>query len=164
MTRGVPKRPQDMTEKEWDYSLFAVGNRHAIAPMLGWTSYHTLRSKGSRAGFPDRTLYRDRIIFAELKKHGGKPTDEQVKWLDGLARAGGEVYVWTPLDFDEIGRILGRRWRRRAVPQRIGEEEVSVPVLCFDAEDWTPASIWVPGFGRAENLDRGPTSEQLAIA
>lgn len=163
MTRTAV-RPQDMTEKEWDYSLFAVGNRHAIAPMLGWTSYHTLRSKGSRAGFPDRTLYRDRIIFAELKKCGGKPTDEQVKWLDGLASAGGEVYVWLPTDFDEIGRVLGRRWLRRAAPRRVGDEEITVPLLCYGAEEWTPGSMWVPGHGRAETLDRQPPTEQLSLS
>jgi hypothetical protein len=76
---------------------------------LGWTTYHTLRSRGSRAGYPDRTLVRERILFVELKREKTGPTDDQVEWLDKLATAGGEVYLWRPSDLDEIARILTGR-------------------------------------------------------
>ncbi len=95
----------DPLEKEWDYQLF--NSKKGLAPMLGWRlCYHTLRSKGSQSGFPDRVLVRERVIFAELKREKGVLTPAQIEWLNGLARAGAEVYVWRPSDLDEIAQIL----------------------------------------------------------
>lgn len=137
---SLAKRPEDWTETEFDAQLFR--NANSLAKTLGWTSYHTLRSRGSKAGFPDRTLYRDRVIFAELKKGREKPTELQVEWLDGLAKAGAEVYLWRPGDYEEIGRILGARWHLRFGGGRW---------LARDAgETWEPASIWIPGEGRRD--------------
>lgn len=100
----------DILEKEWDYQLF--NSKRGLAPMCGWRlCYHTLRSKGSQSGFPDRVLVRERVIFAELKREKGVPTPAQVDWLNGLAAAGAEVYLWRPSDLDEIGLILSRRGR-----------------------------------------------------
>ncbi len=100
----------DPLEKEWDYQLF--NSKKGLAPMLGWRlCYHTLRSKGSQSGFPDRVLVRERVIFAELKREKGVPTPAQVDWLNGLAAAGAEVYLWKPSDLDEIGKILAMRFR-----------------------------------------------------
>jgi hypothetical protein len=106
---------EDILEKEWDATLF--NSQKGLAPMLGWSlAYHTLRSKGSQTGFPDRVLVRDRVIFAELKREKTKPTPSQVEWLDGLAKANAEVYVWRPSDLDEIGEILSMRARPIAQP------------------------------------------------
>ncbi len=100
----------DPLEKEWDYQLF--NSKKGLAPMLGWRlCYHTLRSKGSQSGFPDRVLVRDRVIFAELKREKGVVTDAQRDWLDGLAAAHAEVYLWRPSDLDEIAKILAARSR-----------------------------------------------------
>lgn len=131
----------EILEKDWDAQLF--NTQRGLAPNLGWTlSYHTLRSKGSRSGFPDRVLIRERVIFAELKREKTKPTEEQVRFLDGLAAAGAEVYVWRPSDLDEIGRILSRRWQRvvgvHPQPSLVG------PAF----EVWTPGSLWMAGQGR----------------
>jgi hypothetical protein len=108
---------EDILEKEWDHTLF--NSKNGVAAMLGWRlCYHTLRSKGSQSGFPDRVLVRERIIFVELKREltGKKsedekrqPTEHQREWLDGLAAAGAEVYLWRPSDLDEIAKILS--WR-----------------------------------------------------
>ena len=59
-------------------------------------------------GFPDLVLARQgRLIFAELKREGRKPTPPQQGWLEVLATcAGVEVYLWTPADWGEIVRIL----------------------------------------------------------
>jgi hypothetical protein len=96
---------EDILEKEWDATLF--NSQKGLAPMLGWRlCYHTLRSKGSQSGFPDRLLVRERVIFAELKREKGNPTETQIEWLDGLAIAGAEVYLWRPSDLDEIAKIL----------------------------------------------------------
>jgi hypothetical protein len=106
---------EDVLEKEWDATLF--NSQRGLAPMLGWRlCYHTLRSKGSQSGFPDRVLVRERVIFAELKREKGKPTDSQIEWLDQLAFAGAEVYLWRPSDLEEIGQILSARHRLPPYP------------------------------------------------
>lgn len=154
---GPAKALAAITENEWDAWLFR--NRDSVAKTLGWTSYHTLRSKGSRSGFPDRTLFRDRVIFAELKTIKNKPTDEQVMWLDGLSRAGGEVYLWRPDDGDDVARVLGRRWRLDHILDAASGR--MLPTLIHDGDRWTPGSIWVAGVGRAESL--APKPGQMAL-
>lgn len=82
-----------MTEKQ----LQEVVRR--IALLRGWRYYHTHRSQHSPAGFPDCTLARGpRLVFAELKRQGGKVTTEQQAWLDDLTAASVEVYTWRPAD------------------------------------------------------------------
>jgi hypothetical protein len=169
--RTLSKPLVDVLEKEWDQTLFAA--RRGLAPSLGWSSYHTLRSRGSASGYPDRTLWRDRGLFAELKREltGNKredlnrrPKPAQVAVLDGLARAGWEVYVWRPSDIDEVAEILGRRWRF----YRFGAGSVSIeraPFLAKPSADgtpapgtiWIPRSLWIPGAGRAG--DAGAATE-----
>jgi hypothetical protein len=115
MARMIAKPLEDILEKEWDHTLF--NSQKGLAPMLGWKlCYHTLRSKGSQSGFPDRVLVRERVIFVELKREKTGPTPNQVEWLDGLAIAGAEVYVWRPRDLEEIGLILSARQRPAAPP------------------------------------------------
>lgn len=80
-----------------------------LARLLGWWVYHTHDSRRSTAGFPDLVLIRDRVIFAELKTSSGKVRDAQKLWIGLLERAGGEVYLWRPDDFDEVHEILRRR-------------------------------------------------------
>ena len=90
-----------------------------LARTLGWRVAHfrpAETKKGWRtpveadgAGFPDLVLTRDRVIFAELKREGKSPRQDQVEWLNGLAKAGAEVYVWTLADYDEIVRVLSQR-------------------------------------------------------
>jgi len=51
-----------------------------------------------------------RVIFAELKRNGARPTPAQRAWLEALqACAGVEVYLWTPNDWDAIIDALQRR-------------------------------------------------------
>lgn len=135
----------EILEKDWDAQLF--NTQKGLAPNLGWTlSYHTLRSKGSRSGFPDRVLIRERVIFAELKREKTKPTPEQIVYLDGLAAAGAEVYLWRPSDLDEIGRVLSRRqmWLPEARELVVGFER------------FKPGSLWMAGQGR---YDQRPMPE-----
>lgn len=80
-----------------------------IARLLHWRCYHTFDSRKSEAGFPDLVLVRERVIFAEVKRVGERPRPSQMEWLNDLARAGAEVYVWTESDYDEIASILSRR-------------------------------------------------------
>lgn len=139
--KTAPQKLDAMLEKEWDTQLF--NSQRGLATNLGWTLvYHVLRSKGSRSGFPDRVLVRDRVVFAELKREKTHPTDEQVKWLDGLATAGAEVYLWRPRDLDEVGRILSKRWNYVQHGQYPG------PHLVGEAfAHWTPDCLWIAGEG-----------------
>lgn len=123
---------EDKLEKQWDADLFG---KKGLATLLGWESHWTFLSKGSRAGFPDRTLCKDRIVFVELKreKKTATPlTTSQREWLDRLARAGGECYLWRPSDLDEIALILGRSGHPNTRMMHI------------------PFSMWLPGHGRAD--------------
>ena len=80
----------------------------AAAKVLGWRVYFTVRSKFSPSGYPDLTMVRgERILFAELKVKGRKPTPIQRDWLQALAGVpSAEVHVWTPDDWSEIDTAL----------------------------------------------------------
>jgi VRR-NUC domain len=93
--------PED--EESWLAWVIDYATR---AARPAWRHYHTRRSTGSVAGFPDLTLWRERVVFAELKTERGRVTRDQWAVLDGLRAAGAEVYVWRPSDRPEIERIL----------------------------------------------------------
>lgn len=87
-----------------------------LARLKGWRVMH-IHPAGSRNGFmtpagadgkgyPDLTLVRERVVFAELKVGSNKPTPEQEDWARWLTAAGGEVYLWHPRDWDEIVKTL----------------------------------------------------------
>jgi len=79
-----------------------------LARLRNWLVYHTHDSRRSASGFPDLVLCRPpRLIFAELKSEKGKPTMEQVAWLDALSGCGVEVFCWRPSDLERVAWILG---------------------------------------------------------
>jgi hypothetical protein len=133
VSKLAPAQPLTaVLEREWDRDLFS---KKGLATMLGWESQWTFLSKGSRAGYPDRTCCRERIIFVELKREASVATpitDAQKGWLDRLAAAGGEVYLWRPSDLEEIGRVLAHRGRHQG---------------------WL-ATAWLPGIGRADTTEQ----------
>jgi hypothetical protein len=69
-------------------------------------SWHTAASGTLRKGWPDLVLVRDRVIFAELKKTGGRVSLDQVPVHRALTGAGAEFYIWHPEQFDMIQEIL----------------------------------------------------------
>lgn len=72
----------------------------------GWV---TAMSGPGCKGWPDIFAVRGpRLLAAELKGRKGKLEPEQREWLDVLAAAGVEAYVWTPSEWDsgEIARVL----------------------------------------------------------
>lgn len=67
---------------------------------LGLRYYHTHRSQHSPSGFPDDVIVGPtRMVYRELKRESGKPTDEQQAWLDALAAVGQDTGVWRPSDW-----------------------------------------------------------------
>jgi hypothetical protein len=103
-----------VTEREFQRAVVE------LARLMGWRVHHTRPALTQRgrwltpiqgdAGFPDLVLCRPpRLILAELKRVGGKPTVEQQAWLHALAScAGVECYLWTPADWDSVARTLKR--------------------------------------------------------
>jgi hypothetical protein len=88
-----------------------------LARTLGWKVAHfrAARTKhgwatpvaADGAGFPDLCmLRRERIVFAELKRVGGKLRPEQEDWQHAVNISVAEHYVWTPNDTDEIVEAL----------------------------------------------------------
>lgn len=101
------KKPRPQSEKDFQQQV------KDLARLLGWKTYHTLRSKGSDPGFPDLIMLRKgRMVVAELKREDERPTDAQREWLDefeGLAlpcQLWIGVYVWHPSDWATIQRVL----------------------------------------------------------
>lgn len=90
-----------------------------IAESFGWLVCHVGRARvGKRwvtptsvAGFPDLVLVRPpQCVFLELKRKGGRSTDEQRRWIGALqACAGVEAYIVDPTDADDLWRLLAQR-------------------------------------------------------
>jgi hypothetical protein len=51
-------------------------------------------------------LWRERLIFAELKAADGRLTALQRLVITGLRQAGQRVFVWRPEDLDEVREVL----------------------------------------------------------
>ena len=91
------------------------------AKMFGWTVAHfrpVFDGKRKRwitgiaadgKGYPDLTLVRDRVVFAELKSGTGRLTNEQAWWLEKLRSAGVEAYEWRDTDYEGVVAVLRRR-------------------------------------------------------
>lgn len=87
-----------------------------LARHLGWRSAHFRPARtangeyrtavqGDGKGFPDCFLVRaERAVAAELKSARGRLSPEQKAWLEAMARAGIEVYIWRPADW-AAGRV-----------------------------------------------------------
>jgi hypothetical protein len=78
------------------------------ARLLGWRIFHARvartatgwRTAVSYDGcYPDWTLVRERVVYAEVKGGRGRLRSEQVVWLDVLREAGEEVYVSRETDW-----------------------------------------------------------------
>ena len=72
--------------------------RPAMLPGGGWATHMS-----GDTGFPDLVLARPRrLAIVELKDSRGKPSPEQVRWLDFLETVAGDevdVCLWRPADW-----------------------------------------------------------------
>jgi hypothetical protein len=83
-----------------------------VARLLHYRRYHTFTARRSPRGFPDEVWVRPpRVIFAEVKTEEGRLSDPQILWLNDLAKAGQEVYLWRPEMLDEIAAHLRHPFR-----------------------------------------------------
>ena len=70
--------------------------------------FHDNDSRKNEPGFLDNVILRgDTLIFSELKSARGKPSAEQIEWLDGLQRVKYlEVGLWRPDMWEDIVKYL----------------------------------------------------------
>lgn len=88
-----------LTEKQWQKQVEEWARRG------GWRVFHVYDMVRSAGGWPDLVLVKPgrRVIYAELKKYGGRVTDQQKAWLADLENAEGtDVYTWFPTDENEV--------------------------------------------------------------
>ena len=83
-----------MKEREFQSQVVSLAKR------LGYSVYHTYDSRRSEPGFPDLVCVRDRVIFVELKTEKGRLSAAQRTWIERLANADAEIYVWRPGGLD----------------------------------------------------------------
>ena len=103
-----------MTEADWSKQLRDLmalyGWQHVhFRPALTKHGYRTAGSGELAAGWPDFVAVRDRVIFVEIKRKGGKLSDDQIRVRDILRTAEAEWYAWWPADFDEAHAVLSER-------------------------------------------------------
>jgi hypothetical protein len=100
-----------MSEKDFERQVIQ------LAKLLGWRVAHFRPAMNRRgkwqtpvaadgAGFPDLVLVRDRLIFIELKREGGKLSKAQVEWQVALRWAGCEEYTFYPSGWKAIEEVL----------------------------------------------------------
>lgn len=79
-----------------------------LAHLRNWRVWHDNDSRRNNAGLPDLILIRaPNVIFAELKKHNGRPTCEQQQWLAELDRCTTvQAHLWRPDDWAQIEEVL----------------------------------------------------------
>lgn len=97
----------EVSEAEFQKAVISLAKLH------GWRVMHTRTVQvgknhftplvGDR-GFPDLVMVHPTrgCIFVELKTDRGRVSEHQVDWLDQLEKAGMEVHVWRPQNWDEI--------------------------------------------------------------
>lgn len=109
---GATKKATYQSEKAFQAQV------EELAVTLGWWTFHLNAPMRSPAGFPDLVMFRERVIFAELKVR--RPKDGRVGTLSGTQiemahrcfKAGAEYYSWLfPDNWEEIKAVLSRGGR-----------------------------------------------------
>jgi hypothetical protein len=66
---------------------------------------------GDGVGWPDVVVVGPAgVLYRELKTKTGRPTAEQLVWLEALQRAGQDAVIWRPEDL-RSGRIQRELWQ-----------------------------------------------------
>ena len=99
----APAAQVNLTERQYQ------GQIADLAAALGWTRrYHTTYSIGSDRGYPDLTLIHPRYgpLWLEVKGKNGRPSMEQVLWVQDIRRAGLHAYIVYPRDIELVEALL----------------------------------------------------------
>lgn len=103
-----------ITEDEWRDQVTEAAHAFgwSVAYFRAGRTEHGWRTPvgADGKGWPDLTLVRERVIFAELKRQTGELEPAQEEWILRLEGACQETYVWRPGDIDEVIAVL-RRYR-----------------------------------------------------
>ena len=104
---GIEKRASYQTEKAFQTQV------EDLASYLGWWCFHLNQPRRSPAGFPDLVMFRERVIFAELKSRSpttgkaGKLMPAQIEMAHRCFKAGAEYYSWLfPDDWENLAEVL----------------------------------------------------------
>ncbi len=90
-----------------------------LATLYGWLVYHTYDSRRCQPGYPDLSLCHPiagEYLLAELKTDRGRLRPTQRVWIEALRKAGIEIWVWRPRDFDAIVKRLSRPQTHHQTP------------------------------------------------
>lgn len=98
----LPSLAADLDETAFQQAVTDLAGR------FGWGWHHQTISKRSKSGWPDLTLWRDRVLFRELKAEGGVVSAAQATCLEGLQAAGADAGVWRPRDWPLIVQTLSQ--------------------------------------------------------
>lgn len=97
----APRRPDERAdEKAFQADVVKLARRH------GWEVFHMTNALKSQPGWPDLVLWRDRVLFRELKTERGVLSGSQEETLAGLKAAGADACVWRPADWPQIVATL----------------------------------------------------------
>lgn len=100
--QATPAVVESLSEKDFMAAVIREAKRH------GWRVYHTHDSRKSEKGFPDLCMVRGPVlVFMELKSENGRPTAEQLSWMEDLSkveRCG--VHLFYPKDWNVIAEVL----------------------------------------------------------
>ncbi len=99
---GKSQAPEPLSEKDFMAQVAREAKR------LGWRVYHTHDSRKSERGFPDLCMVRGQVlVFMELKSEGGRPTADQLSWMEDLSQVEKcGVHLFYPRDWNVISEIL----------------------------------------------------------
>lgn len=104
---GEKRKETYISEREFQ------GMVEDLAATCGWTTFHLNLPMRSPAGFPDLVMFRERIVFAELKSRSprtgkpGKLSPWQIEYAHTIQKAGGEYYSWLyPDEWEDVKRVL----------------------------------------------------------
>jgi len=104
---GEAKKLTRQTERQFQDQVIE------LATYLGWWVWHPYYAARSPEGYPDLTMFRERVVFAELKARNakgrmGKLSPFQVEMAQRCFKANAEYYAWNPDDWDALVEVLTR--------------------------------------------------------
>jgi hypothetical protein len=112
----------DKSMSEDDWAVIVEG----MLRFGGWKFYHPYTGEKADT-ILDYICWRERTIWIELKKEGGKLSRDRIvkrRWIKGqvtvlaeLEEAGAETYVWYPHDYEWAHRVLIENQPRAMVKQ-----------------------------------------------